>query len=58
MQRMTKSDSPLESIPTPEEVRERLVQNAREGRLLRSLLKLAKQVADQPARGQQKGDVG
>ena len=38
------SDSLLESVPPPDQVRERLVENAREGRLLRSLYKLSQRI--------------
>ena len=38
------SNSVLESIPPPDRVRERLVENAREGRLLRSLYKLSQRI--------------
>lgn len=48
MQQPSKADdSLLESIPTPEQVRKRLVQNSRESRLLRSLYKLSQRVAEQ-----------
>jgi hypothetical protein len=38
--------SPLESVPPPEVVRERIIRNAEEGRLLRSLYRLARRVAE------------
>jgi len=42
-----KPRSPIETLPLPEKVRERLSQNIRENRLLRQLLKLSAAVHQQ-----------
>jgi hypothetical protein len=40
-----------EFLPPPAVVRDRLAENYREARMLRSLLKLSVEAAEQPARG-------
>lgn len=45
-------NSPLEAIPKPEDIRERIVRNSQEGRLLRSLYRLSRRIAEQSKQGE------
>lgn len=48
----------LDAVPSPEEIREQLVRRTREGRLLRSLLKLSQKIADHNHKFDARGKKG